>query len=96
MLVFAAVRHGRKNLFGMAIILHLCVDIPAALYQKGVLSLYVTEGFIFIYVIAVVIFAYKVYISMKNPDDGAETAKNQSFAYAGKKYTDIGRDKKED
>ena len=42
-IVFNAVKQKRISLLFLAIILHMIFDIPAALYQKGVLNIYVTE-----------------------------------------------------
>lgn len=43
-IVFNAVKQKRISLLFLAIILHMIFDIPAALYQKGVLNIYATEA----------------------------------------------------
>ncbi|MBO4409158.1 MAG: YhfC family intramembrane metalloprotease [Spirochaetales bacterium] len=50
-LVFHAVRERRTGLYLLAIILHALFDVPAALYQTGVLNLYVVEAILAVYAV---------------------------------------------
>ena len=58
-LVFAAARRpGNLWLYPVAILLHACVDFIAVLYQLGIIkSLLLTEGFITVYTVLVIVFA---------------------------------------
>lgn len=65
-LVFLAARDRRKiGFYLLAIILHAALDIPAALYQSGILPLYTVECFIAIYSVFVAWFAAGVYKKME-------------------------------
>ena len=58
-IVFNAVKQKRISLLLLAIILHMIFDIPAVLYQKGVLNIYVTEVIGAVMAIVFFIIAYK-------------------------------------
>ena len=60
-IVFTSVRKKKIGLLLLAILLHTLIDIPAALYQFGVLNLFITEIIISVYAIIVFCFAYKRY-----------------------------------
>ena len=60
-IVFTSVRKKKIGLLILAILLHALIDIPAALYQFGVLNLFITEIIISVYAIIVFCFAYKRY-----------------------------------
>lgn len=60
-IVFTSVRKKKIGLLILAILLHTLIDIPAALYQFGVLNLFITEIIISVYAIIVFCFAYKRY-----------------------------------
>ena len=60
-IVFTSVRKKKIILLILAILLHTLIDIPAALYQFGVLNLFITELIISVYAIIVFCFAYKRY-----------------------------------
>ena len=53
--VFYAVRNSRISIYLLAIALHALYDVPAALYQKGVINMYVCE--VILAVFAVIVFA---------------------------------------
>lgn len=60
--VFYSVHEKSLNYLGYAFGLHALANVPAALYQKSVLTnLYVVEGLLIIVVIFTVILAYKTY-----------------------------------
>lgn len=65
-LVFAAVHcKGKLWLYPLAIVLHAGIDFFAVLYQTGVLSsVWIIEGIILLYTIAVSLFAWRVYKHM--------------------------------
>ncbi|MBR5739985.1 MAG: YhfC family intramembrane metalloprotease [Firmicutes bacterium] len=58
-MVFYAARDSRMKLYVLAILLHALMDVPAALYQKGVLNLYVCEAIIGVYAIVFFIIVYR-------------------------------------
>lgn len=58
-LVFSAVKKSRISLYFLAIAMHALFDVPAALYQFGVLNLYVTEIFIAIFAVVFTFVVYK-------------------------------------
>ncbi|MCI8391528.1 MAG: YhfC family intramembrane metalloprotease [Roseburia sp.] len=62
-LVFAAVKMKSRFhlLFPIAILLHTLMDIPAGLYQAGVLPLIPTELIIATFSVGCAVFAYKIY-----------------------------------
>ena len=61
-LVFAgATGASKRYLFPLAILLHAGLDAFAALYQFGVLSLFVTELFITLFSCGCALFAYRIY-----------------------------------
>lgn len=59
MLVFSAVKRSRISLYFIAVLIHTLFDVPAALYQFGVLNLYVTEVFIAIFAVVFTFVVYK-------------------------------------
>lgn len=70
-LVFQAARvAGKKYMLWAAVILHMMMDIPAALYQKGALGIVPTEIIIFVFAVLVFWYAVRVY---KNMYVGGET-----------------------
>ena len=61
-LVFAAVRLHKLWLYPVSILLHAIIDFLAALYQTGILpSLYLLEGLLVVYVIALFFVVRRVY-----------------------------------
>ena len=59
-MVFYAVRDKKTRLYFFAMLLHTLFDVPAALYQQGILSLYVVEVMIAVYTTAFFMTVYKV------------------------------------
>lgn len=69
-LVFQAVREaGKKHMFWIAVLLHMLADIPAALYQKGVIPLIPVEMIIFVFSSLVLFYSIQRY--SKIDQDGA-------------------------
>ena len=61
-LVFQAVRvAGKTYMLWVAVLLHMMMDFPAALYQKGVLGIVPTEIIIFVFAVVVLLYAIRVY-----------------------------------
>ncbi len=72
-LVFYAVRHSKTWLYPLAILLHALMDVPAALYQQGILNLYVTEAILALYAIVVFVIIYRsIYRKMEADSVEAE------------------------
>ena len=71
-IVFYGVRKKKIIFYFFAILLHAAYDLPAALYQTGILNIYVTE--IILAVFAVISFAsvYKLlYLRYEDPEENA-------------------------
>ena len=61
-LVFQAVYvAGKKYMYWVAVALHFLMDVPAALYQKGVLKLLPTEIILFVYAALVLALGVKIW-----------------------------------
>ncbi len=58
-LVFSAAKKSRISLYFLAIVIHALFDVPAALYQYGVLNLFFTEAFIAIFAVVFTFVVYK-------------------------------------
>lgn len=80
-LVYQAVKEaGKRYLLWVAVLLHMMIDIPAALYQKGMLSLLTVEVIIFVFAAAVFYYAVCVYQGMETEQDGeADAAKRHAL-----------------
>ena len=65
-LVFYAVRRSKTGYYLLAILLHALFDVPAALYQTGVLNLYVVEAMIAVYAIVFFVIVYRVLYKRDN------------------------------
>ncbi len=59
-MVFYAVNESKIGFYVLAVVLHALFDVPAALYQVGVLNLYVVEAMLGVYAIAFFVIVYKV------------------------------------
>lgn len=59
--VFNSVRRSKISLFFLAVLLHALFDVPAALYQAGVLNLYVTEAVLVVYSVVFFGIVYKLF-----------------------------------
>ncbi len=78
-LVFQAVYvAGKKYMYWVAVALHFLMDVPAALYQKGVLGLVPTEIILFVYGILVLALGVKIYQGMKTGGTPADIQKKKN------------------
>lgn len=94
-LVFQAVYvAGKKYMYWVAVALHFLMDVPAALYQKGVLKLLPTEIILFVYAALVLALGVKIYQGLKTGGTPADVQKkknqkafseiaNGNYKYAG-------------
>lgn len=70
-LVFQAVYvAGKTYMLWVSVALHMMMDFPAALYQKGVLGLVPTEISIFVFAVLVLLYAVRVYGSLDGRGGG--------------------------
>lgn len=77
-LVFQAVKiAGKKYMLWIAVLLHMLLDIPVALYQKGVLSVLTVEVILFVFSLAVLYYAIRVYKGMEAENDGGSDAEKR-------------------
>ncbi len=58
-LVFNAVRRSKIGYYFLAVLLHALYDVPAALYQRGVLNLYIVEVMLAIYSVLFFVIVYR-------------------------------------
>ena len=58
-MVFYSVRESKPWMYVMAVLLHALFDVPAALYQTGVIGMYVTELMLAIYAIVFFVIIYR-------------------------------------
>lgn len=75
-LVFAAAnREGKKYLYPAAIVLHALADVPAALYQTGILkSIPLVEGIALLCAVCILLFGTMIYRKMDlDTDQGSES-----------------------
>lgn len=78
-LVFQAVYvAGKKYMYWVAVALHFLMDVPAALYQKGVLKLLPTEIILFVYAALVLAFGVKIYQGLKTDGTPADVQKKKN------------------
>ena len=78
-LVFQAVYvAGKKYMYWVAVALHFLMDVPAALYQKGVLKLLPTEIILFVYAALVLAFGGKIYQGLKTGGTPADVQKKKN------------------
>lgn len=97
---YAANIEKKRYFLAIAIALHTFIDVFAALYQREMLSLAVTEIIIMVYAVFVAVFAYKIYHKLPESEIKSTTSK-KNWAYASMKYpekeeTGAIEDKKED
>lgn len=77
-LVYQAVKvAGKKYMLWAAVVLHMLIDIPAALYQKGVITLLTTEIIVFIFAAAVFYFAVRIYGGLETEGAGEMDAEKR-------------------
>ena len=83
-LVFQAVYvAGKKYMYWVAVALHFLTDVPAALYQKGVLKLLPTEIILFVYAALVLALGVKIYQGLKTggtPPDVHKKKNQKAFS----------------
>ena len=78
-LVFQAVYvAGKKYMYWVAVALHFLMDVPAALYQKGVLKLLPTEIILFVYAALVFALGVKIYQGLKTGGTPADVQKKKN------------------
>lgn len=78
-LVFQAVYvAGKKCMYWVAVALHFLTDVPAALYQKGVLKLLPTEIILFVYAALVLALGVKIYQGLKTGGTPADVQKKKN------------------
>ena len=73
-LVFYSVRRSKVWLYILAILLHALFDVPAALYQTGVIGLYVVECILAVYAVAFFVIVYFVLYKKDKAGRAAEEA----------------------
>lgn len=78
-LVFQAVYvAGKKYMYWVAVALHFLMDVPTALYQKGVLKLLPTEIILFVYAALVLALGVKIYQGLKTGGTPADVQKKKN------------------
>lgn len=78
-LVFQAVYvAGKEYMYWVAVALHFLTDVPAALYQKGVLKLLPTEIILFVYAALVLALGVKIYQGLKTGGTPADVQKKKN------------------
>lgn len=78
-LVFQAVYvAGKKYMYWVAVALHFLMDVPAALYQKGVLKLLPTEIILFVYAALVLALGVRIYQGLKTGGTPADVQKKKN------------------
>ena len=88
-LVFQAVKVAKKKyMLWVAVGLHMLFDIPAALYQKGVLGLIPTEIILSIMAAFVLLYSIGVYRSMEGEKNSVKEASSSFHKVANQKLKD--------
>ena len=83
-LVFQAVYvAGKKYMYWVAVALHFLMDVPAALYQKGVLKLLPTEIILFVYAALVLAFGVTIDVQKKKNQKAFSEIANGNYKSAG-------------
>ena len=59
-IVFYAVKKSKVWLYALSVLLHASLDVPAALYQTGVINMYVVEIIIAVYAVVLLAVVYNV------------------------------------
>ena len=73
-LVFYAVKKSKIGFFFLAIALHALFDVPAAIYQKGLISLPVIECFMAVYSVIFFVIVYKKLYNGYTTDEEVTTS----------------------
>ncbi len=76
-MVFYAVKKSRYGLYVLAIILHMAMDTPAALYQCGVIGLYLTEAILAAITIVFFVIVWRTLYSADREPDKAPAESGQ-------------------
>ena len=58
--MFYAVKKTKVWLYALSVLLHASLDVPAALYQTGVINMYVVEIIIVVYAVVLLAVVYNV------------------------------------
>ena len=58
--MFYAVKKSKVWLYALSVLLHASLDVPAALYQTGVINMYVVEIIIAVYAVVLLAVVYNV------------------------------------
>ena len=86
-LVFYSVRRSKVWLYILAIVLHALFDVPAALYQTGVLGLYTVEIMFVVYAVAffviVLVLLYRKDATRPGPEGSPEGIDGQPAEFEG-------------
>lgn len=79
-IVFYSVQSGKKRFLLLAVLLHMAVDVLPAMYQRGLVSVWITEGWILVCAAVITVIAVNLYrksapVSVPDPEGPpAETA----------------------
>ena len=68
-IVFYGIKEGKKICLPIAILLHMLMDFFPALYQRGVLGLWVVELWAALWAVLILAAAVKLYRKMEMPSD---------------------------
>ena len=72
-LVFNAVKRSKISLYFIAVAAHTLIDVPAALYQKDVLNIYVVEALFAVVSVAFFVTVYRTFYKDEEPgEEGGE------------------------
>lgn len=75
-LVFNAVKRSKISLYFIAVAAHTLIDVPAALYQKDVLNIYVVEALFAVVSVAFFVKVYRTYYKDEAPGGASEEDRN--------------------
>ena len=93
-LVFQSVKVTQKKyMLWVAVGLHMLADIPAALYQKGVLGLIPTEIIICVYSLAILAYGIFVYRDLEGKKEAETVTKSSFHQVASQRLKDKKKDK---
>lgn len=84
LIVFKAVKERRYAYYGLAILLHMMLNIPAALYQYGILNVWLVEAYVLVFAIGSV--AYIVKSIKANPSDLVEVEDEELAKVAQQRF----------
>lgn len=58
LLVFKAIKDNKKVYYLLAVLVHAVIDFPAALYQRGIINIFITEGLVIVSAVLFLIFIF--------------------------------------